>query len=331
MWNPWNLIVFTAAVTTSLFSWDGASGHRIMYDSREFLMNVMENDEFWFPYLAVKIKINTAVVSTAALNVLKDLNTYAPQPGDEPLDRPHRSKPNGRKRKRNKRAARAMQRSIGLQPVVTAVALHVIADVVTGHHEESDATEFGLSALASAVKCNVMQHLVLQLQSVRLTPAADTYEKSVRLVAIWKNLVAYLDKLGRLKEPLNAEATLYQEWEKAAKEVAKGETTIHLEHVQRMVQDNLKSSCDTSTIEQILAELGFDMYTENWDSPDGVKAIFDKSRRMLDNMFRELPISTMGSELWDDFLPKPEEYHTMLNHQTNPPIVDIPSRTINIT
>jgi len=54
--------------------------------------------------------------------------------------------------------------------------------------------------------------------------------------------------------------------------------------------------------------LGFDKERENWETTDGINAIFDKSQKALDNIFKHLLVNTDDRSLWRVYLNRVDLY-----------------------
>lgn len=300
--------------------WAGACGEEIMENALTFLYEVVQEDEYWMKYLDVKVKVDPTVVPFAARGVLQDLNLIphdpiahrqAPEPQPTPVDT---SRPSTSSAASTSPAEGADGASAGDAPpaVVSARALRFIVNVVTNHNKESDAIEFGMTVMTSAIKCNVLPYLLLQLKVVEKMTGKDDLENFYRPKVIWKNLVLYMDKIARLKDSLDTAADLYHKWGIVVKQTLEPSLDSptgaigDVNPFKELLQATLNELCLESTIDEIEARMNFNPAVESWNTPLGARAIFQKCQDALEKLFKDLPFTTMDLTLWSDYLNNPE-------------------------
>jgi hypothetical protein len=207
--------------------------------------------------------------------------------------------------------------------VVSAKALRLIVDVVTKHNKESDAINFGMAVMTSGIKCKVLPYILIQLKVIEHTAGQEDAESVLRPKIIWKNLVQYIDKMAKLKDSLHTAAELYHKWSimtgqtfLATPEPITG-TTGDVKPFKELLQSTLDESCLVNTVDEIEATFNFDPEIENWTSPDGPKAIFNKCQKQLQELFYGLPFTTMDLTLWSDYLNNPEILEVHEEHEVH--------------
>lgn len=313
----------------------GTSGSQFMDDAPSFVFEVMKNDDLWKEKLSVYVKVDTAMVPVAAKNVLKELGAGTT---DQPAATADNSQPAAVDEPQpaaaaadDSQPATETRPEAGRTSVVTVNALLVVAKVVLSYHQESEALEMAMSVIASSVKCNALQYVSVQLRAVDIMMSAADFDREViaqRISDVWNTLLSYLDKLSQLKEPLGVESEMYREWETVAvnwsapKAVAIAATEL-FQKIRKLMDDSLSATCQHSAYEQYEARLGLNPETENWDSPEGVAAIFNKCQDALDTMFGTIPISTIDLKLWNEFLDKSEKLNQVMHSQAAERIIPI--------
>lgn len=214
-------------------------------------------------------------------------------------------------------------------------ALHVVADVVSYHLHESDALEFGLAAIVSAVKCNVLEHVAMQAHCVdRALSAGPAPVNDARVTTVWNELAVYLDRLARLREPVADESELYRLWT-AVTIKARDATLVaaDLAPFRATVDGSRQAVCgDAPPPELVPDKRKYDPAAEHWNNADGLAAIFDRSQRELDDTFRRLPVTTWNRELWNEYLSRTGLLREMAEVASRappppPPKVDVPTHT----
>lgn len=277
------MVLAMMAVTAA--QWMCAAGYMIIVDNRKFMRELMEQDQRWMPYLNVAVKVDTTMLAEAARNLLIGVNSGQLTPAAD--------------------------------QTVTVNALDVIADVVSVHYEEGNAFDFGMSVIASAVRCTVLKDISLQLRAVSEYPAlqeGDDDERSTWIDNTWTNLTNYMDRLARLKEQLASETQMYNMWMTALLDTtphnAPGETPAQsatvrigdLTPMRTFVHQILESECVPSTADANGATERFGQGTEDWTTSAGIKEIMARSQERLDRIFDELTFSTMEIDQWFDVL-----------------------------
>lgn len=261
------------AVALMAVGW--ASAELIMYNAQDFVAEVMQNDLLWAPYLNVNVNLDLNAVSYTGQRIIHDLSVV-----EQPA------------------AATAAG-----QHVTRVHALTVVARVVTSHFHESDALELALVVIASAVKCNTLQYLAMQVREVRGTEEEPAPTDVERLLIVWDTMVQYLDKLARLKEPLTDEAPMYREWEAVVRSSGTGTSKYaELAPFAEIVGKKLESTCADPVKVEFFETLKHDSEIENEGSSDSAQTVFARSQNELKKMFEVLPVSTMDGSLWDVYL-----------------------------
>lgn len=304
------MLALNVWLAASVTLWVGAYREKFTYDKLTFLYDVVKEDEYWMQYLDVEVKIDPAVVSIAAKNVMQDLNLVqsaqvahrpAPAPPNpEPVDTSRLSTSSDEKPKD------------GGESVVSAKALRLIVDVVTKHNKESDAIEFGMVVMTSAIKCKILPYILIQLKVIEELMDREDPETVYRPKTIWKNLVQYIDKIALLKDSLHVAAEMYHKWSIVVSQTFGATldsitgTIGDVKPFKELLQSTLNELCVVNTVEEIEALLNFNPDVEKWDTPEGPRAIFHKCQNKLQEVFDGLPFTTMDLTLWSDYLNKPE-------------------------
>ncbi|VVC39267.1 Hypothetical protein CINCED_3A002049 [Cinara cedri] len=367
------MFVLKVVLVLSAVLWNVASGGLIMYDTKSFLFEVMENDAIWAELLNIGIKIETCIVSTSARTVLHEMgmitvNIQKLCMAKEAIDygssnhqtvlekfksRRHRKKLIMSKNTEGDRyedllakneiaddegamnvsSMMASYKVENLQndiagaslstdteyekpvdkTVVTISALQVLVHIISTHYEESDALEFGLSVIASAIKCHVLQIISIMLRAIDEETINDY--KSEWYSDVWVSLELFIDKIAWLKETLAIESTLYREWENL---MLHTNTNVlepamdELEFIRDLVDESLYSACEHSSHDQIAKILKFNSEIDRWTFPKGIRSIFNKSNKKLRNIFQAIPISTMEPKVWTSYLNKMVTYFKIL-------------------
>lgn len=252
-----------------------------VYDAREFVLDVMHNDLVWAKHLDVVIKIEPKMLSTAAQNVLIGLKA---------LDR-----------------AQDPQQST---PVMVR-ALNIVADVASNFSGHGLALEFALSAIASAIKCNALSHVLMQLHAIEQTIALQNENIKAQSGQVWKTLVHILDKLALLKESIDVEFEMFQQWTTVVNQNMSNTLPKDFHDFKALVVKTLNASCALCEFDEIQEKMNFNGETENWNTHDGAMQIFSKSQKLLSEMFDDIPITTMQLEIWESFLNKPKTIESL--------------------
>lgn len=304
------------AMTVITVSW--TSGDMITLES------VMENDDYWTELLYVPIKVDVTKVSTAAREVLQRLKAITPELAEKPIAEPEK-KPAAESSAQPVEGSTAQPEKSEANPtekseetkvdhvfqVVSANALHVVADVVSLHTGESDALEFGIAVMASAVRCSVLQYVAVQVHAIeRSLDSQPAAVNATRLTAVWDTLVLFLNTLTRLKESVAIESELHQRWVMVVEQmIARTLKADNLTSFQKLMDANHKSTCsNVVSPEQVPEQFGFNKETENWSTVDGINAIFNKSQKALDNIFKHFSVNTDNLSLWRVYLNQMELY-----------------------
>lgn len=312
------MLALNVWLTACAALWAGARGEEMVYDALTFLYDVVKDDEYWMRYLDVKVNVDPTVVSAAARSVLQDMHLVPPAsvahrpatapPNPEPVDTSRPSASGGDEGPESSSSS-----------TVSAKALRLIVNAVTKHNREGDAIEFGMSVLASAVTCNVLPYVMVQLKAIEQMTGKEDPNNYHRPQAVWKNLVLYMDKMARLKDSLRTVADMYHRWG-----VVVGQTfEPTLDSVtgavgdvgpfKELVKNSMDELCDAGAVDQTIARMNFDPAVENWKTAEGVHAIFQKCENDLRELFDHLPFITMDMTLWSDYLNNPQLIETPKN------------------
>lgn len=276
----------TMAVVTLL--WIRASSEMIIADTRAFIVDMMRQDARWAPYLNVNVKVDTGVLTVAARNVLASV-----------------AKAGG--------TVQTGEDAAAADGTVTVNVLHAIGEVVSAHAEEGDAFAFGMSLIASAVKCTVLKDVWLQLRVLGAQLPDSLHAYPAWMSDVRTNLTGYIDKLARLKEPLAVETRIYRAWTDALWESTPLRSGDHVRPASVAVGDvaptrNLVYESLTSACELCAED------AENWTTHDDVSRIMADSQARLDEIFRELPIRSMHIAQWMDVFNTKEITERTVDH-----------------
>lgn len=243
------MLASNVIIAAAVILWAGtAAAGPILGDDRSFVFRMMQDDDdsSWKRHLRVKIKTNTnALQSKTVRGILRELSAGLLDPGSDVGD---------------------------VTKTVTVSAVAVVANVVTRHFAESEALDFALSALASAIRCRTLSYVAIQLRAIIATPESD---RDPLLAGVRQTLNVYVHKLARLKEPLNVEFEMFNGWDVAMRHAADDTTPVH-----RHVKDVLMSECETDDPVT---------NTTSFDSPSDPKTIFDMMQDKLAEMFNDIP------------------------------------------
>lgn len=295
-----------AAVAVTL--WTEASGHMIIADTREFIEEIMQQDVHWAPYLNVNVKVNMTMLTIAARNVLASVaKTKKPQavPGDTDAEPEPEPEPE--------------------DGIAIVNVLHAIAEVVSTHFEEGDALDFGMSLIASAVKCSVLKNIALQLRalSVQLPDSLHAYPSWMS--DVWKNLIQYIIKLSQVKESLEFEALIYRSWmntlwESTPLQVDTDDVRLlpvvvgDMSLTRDLVNESMTSTCELCTADAVAADEQFDPTAVDWTTHDSISRIMSKSQERLERIFHDLTFRSMNIDQWFDIFNITEIRERIVDH-----------------
>jgi len=244
----------------------------IITDTHKFLERIVNDDQHWAPVLDARVKIDTAVLSPSALALLRGLDAIQPEHDEA-------------------RRARIMWRpSSSKAPaddaaVVTVNALEVIVEAVTVHFYEGGAMDLAMSVFASVIRCNALLPIAIQVRAVGVIGGrAD----AAMLMAVLKNLITYVNKVTRLKDPLTAEPELYAKWLTAIGHIGTDDAAaaVDMSAMSRLLQDHLHAAC-------IMDDDGAQDVQE-----DEAKTTFDAAQAKLDEFVKNIKVDTMDIQIW---------------------------------
>lgn len=280
------MYVATAAVVAALqllSSWAGAG--LMMSDPRAFVESMVENDLLWADQLDVNVKVDTALVTPAAMAVLRKLNVV-----------------DG--------AGRPLQPAAGKKApptVATVNALTVVVEVACVRAHQGDAVEFALAVAASAFKCRTLPLVLAQTLAIDATVQYRVAANFQRPRAVWDTLGRYLDKLSGYRESLRTVAEMHRLWATVVKQTLpplpgnEHGTMGDAARFRGLVEDALRVTCDPSAAAAVYERLDVGG-PETWDTADATKAAYEGAQHELDDTMDRLPVSTMDRKLWKEYL-----------------------------
>ncbi|VVC39266.1 Hypothetical protein CINCED_3A025836 [Cinara cedri] len=298
--------VLNVMLAFSAILWPVTSGGLIMYDTKSFLFEVMENDAIWAEILNVEINIETSILSIAARSVLREMGITTPD-NHEQVSQPEMNSNevvNVQSMMISKGAnVEADYTKPKTKKIVTANALHVLVHIVAMHYQESNALEFGLSVIVSAIKCQFLQIISIMLRVINETQIKE-YNVPDYLV-VWNNLELYLDKIARLKDSMAFEGAMYQEWQTVVANtdfigIESQPILGDVKPIMNLVEQSLLSSCESKSLtNQRLEHVNINPETDSWRNVKGLHSIFENADNALEKLSRRIPVSTMEKNLWD--------------------------------
>lgn len=245
----------------------------IIKDTSGFLERIVNDDQHWAHVLDVPVKIDTAVLSLSALNVLYGLKAIGPE----------HEKARGLRIVRRSPSSKSLADVVNDAAVVTVTALDVIVEATTMHYHEGGALELAMSALASAVRCNMLPPIAAQVRAVGQQMDPD------KLTTVLKNLMGYMDKLARFKDPLTVESKLYTEWLNVVGRVGSDDAAVDTSVMSDLLHGHLRAACDPGDVAQDAQE-------------EEATTKFNAAQERLDELTRDFKLGAMGDRIWHDVL-----------------------------
>ncbi|VVC39269.1 Hypothetical protein CINCED_3A008259 [Cinara cedri] len=345
-----SVLIFLLPLSASL--WVIASGGLIMYNTRSFLFEVMENDIYWADLLNIEIKVEMSIVSSTARLVLEEMqmipvtnNGHTSQHikgvNDGVADSQNKKNCSGDSNTKSEMVSEIKSHvrpwinfyegensqkvckddctqtghvKCKFSHIVIPNALLVLTHIISMHHKESNALEFGLAVIASAIRCQILQLFAIMLWAMIGT--SESYNKS-RYIIFCNHLKNYLDKMARLKETMTVESDVYWKWVTV---MAHSDLNVEppitgdLKPIQNLVIQSLRSSCDCENfVNNKITEI-LNSETDP-DHPLNKQLVFDYAQESLEKLFQRIPIGTMEMNLWDQYLNKGQVNYNSTAHK----------------
>jgi len=189
--------------------------------------------------------------------------------------------------------------------VVVAKALHIVVDVASNYNKQSITLDFALDAIASAIKCNTLMYILLQLKAIKDANKLQNEIIKTQPHDVWDTLIQVLDKVAVLKDSIKDEFDLYRQWKIVASQVNNKDLPPSFTFFEKLVEKMLGESCELNKIEHIEEHIQLD-HVETWDTFNKTMNTFARLQTLLKQMFNDMPISTMDMKVWKHFLNKNE-------------------------
>lgn len=243
------------------------------YDARRFMTTIVNEDRYWADTLDVAVRIDTKLLGRSAVELLQDLGAVEPKRDGGGSDAPPST------------------------TVVTAIALDVIVEAVTVRYHNSDAVQLAMSVFVSAIKCHALRLIAAQVNAIGAAGNERLEEKITWLTAVLSNLISYMDKLARLRDPLTGVSDLYAEWLKVIGGTTPpggdsgdgGPSVANTDRMSRLIDDEANGACEANT--------------SGWQRVEGDGGVtFAETQERLDKFLGDLKIGAMGDRIWEDVL-----------------------------
>ncbi|KAL5234240.1 hypothetical protein ACI65C_001650 [Semiaphis heraclei] len=302
--------------------------HSFSNARRKLVLDVMANDKNWMKHLNVGIKFKPKTLSAAAREVLTKLKVIKamskskvdpasvreperePEPELEheqvPEHKPEPELEHEQVPEHKPEPTHEQSRVIVVdeQDVVVAKALHIVVDVASVYNKHSMALDFALDAIATAIKCNTLMYILVQLKTIK-----DVYRMQNEIIKtqpqnVWDTLIQVLDKVAVLKDSIKDEFDLYRQWAVVTTQVTNTHLPTSFSDFEKLVEKMLGESCELNQIERIEEHIKHD-HGESWNKVESINT-FTLLQRLLKQMFEDMPISTMDVKVWEHFLNKRE-------------------------
>uniref|UniRef100_A0A2S2P4K7 Uncharacterized protein n=1 Tax=Schizaphis graminum TaxID=13262 RepID=A0A2S2P4K7_SCHGA len=273
----------------------------------KLLLSVTANDDLWAKYLNVGIKLKPKNLSAVSRNVLMGLKVLKNWP--EAADKQqHEQVAEGHEKSHDVavEAPSTEDPEKSHDEVVVARALYIVTDVSSHYDKQGVAVEFAMDAMVSAIKCNTLKYVLMQLHAIEKTNELQNEAITSQPSEVWNTMVQVLDKISVLKESIEMEVNMYHQWEVISNQDMTKKLPSEFKSFKSLVESTLNESCELNTFDEILKNMEFNSETENLNTATGAKQIFDKCQKLLTKMFNDLPISSMKPEVWESFLNKPK-------------------------
>lgn len=309
------MYVFNVLIVFSTSQLAVTLGGLILYDTQSFLFDMMENDEKCAQILNIRIKIETSIVSISAQTVLHEMGMFTDANSRHGFEHNEvvgdgASSSEITVQIENGETATALTAHENSKFVI-ANALHVLAFVVSKHNEESDALEFGMTVVVSAISCQFLQFLAVMLGAISVTIDLESYE--TRYFIIGKYFQMYLDKMARLKQSLSVESDMYWQWVNlVAHSYVNSQplTSSDLSSIRNLVDKTIYTLCDCENISYKSFIDKYNSKAELWSNPIAVSLVFEEFHQALQKLFESIPVGTMESGLRDMYFNRVYRIHS---------------------
>lgn len=280
--------------------WTVATGWPNTLSTRLFLFEILENDVIWGDILNFGIKIVASAVPESARIVLQEMDKAIPDNGRKRPEMDSGGEVVKPKKKKSSKTKKAKCRT-----AVTYNALHVLVHVVSKHHNQSDALEFGQAVVACAIRCQAFSIILTMIDIVNDSLFND--HDTSRYYFIQDSLILCLDKIAGFKETLAFDIAIYREWQKVIKHIdlisyKSGLPTVgDMKPIKKRIEQYLDLSCDSDSLtDRVHHLLGISKHSDH--SIDDIHVMQTKCENALKQLFQGISISTMQKTHWDLYM-----------------------------
>lgn len=280
--NVLTLVVGVALCTASVQSFS---------NNQDIVLKVMANDKVWAKHLDVNVKLHPEKLTTVTRRMLVNMKLMDAVLIHEEIEEGGEEKVVEQKQAEKK-----------IPPLVVQ-ALHVVTDVASFYSDHGIALELALETIVLAIKCKTLKYILVQLYAIRKIIELQNEEITSQPIDVWNMMVQILSKIAVFKESVDEEFEIFQQWEEIANLNMTKELPRNFENFMSLVSKMLEESCDLCSFTDILKQMDFD---ENCKSTTDTVNIFKKCQDILEAMFYDIPIRTIGVKVWEEFLNKPK-------------------------
>lgn len=289
----------------SVTLWAVASGFLNTYNTRLLLFAITEDDVIWGDILNVGIKIEASTVPESAQELLREMNKSFPDSGQKRPETASGGGGGGGEVVQSKNAKSSKRNEAKPRTAVTYNALHILVHIVSKHHKESDALEFGQAIVACAIRCQAISIILAMIDVIDDTPHKDINVSWY--LFIQNSLILYLDQIAQFKETLKFDTAIYREWQKVIQYI---DTINHetgspmvgdTKPIKNLIKQYLNLSCDDESMKHRVHVL-LDISKDSGNSTDNITVLQTKYDNALNKLFLGISNHIMQRTHWDLYI-----------------------------